>query len=94
MWAGQLMFAGKLGDNIHFSDGQVAARYCALNLIAQVKESCHGDLNRVTKFIKLSGFVISTIDFAEQAKVISGASALMCQIFENIGLNLTSIDKG
>ena len=44
MWDGELMLTGKLGDNIQLTDGQTAARYCGLNLIAQVKEACYGEL--------------------------------------------------
>ena len=44
IWDGELMLTGKLGDNIQLTDGQAAARYCVLNLIAQVKEACYGDL--------------------------------------------------
>ena len=86
MWDGELMLSGKLGDNIQLTDRQAAARYCDLNLlIAQVKDACYGDLDRVTAVIKLGGFGNSTADFTEQAKVINGASALMFEIFENKG---------
>ena len=90
MWDGELMLTGKLGDNIQLTDGQTAARYCGLNLIAQVKEACYGDLDRVTAVIKLGGFVNSTADFTEQAKVINGASALMFELFENKGKHARS----
>ena len=90
MWDGELMLTGKLGDNIQLTDGQTAARYCGLNLIAQVKEACYGDLDRVTAVIKLGGFVNSTADFTEQAKVINGASALRFEIFENKGKHARS----
>ncbi len=91
MWDGELMLTGKLGDNIQLTDGQTAARYCGLNLIAQVKEACYGDLDRVTAAIKLGVFVNSTADLTEQAKVINGASALMFEIFENKGKHARSV---
>ena len=47
MWDGELMLTGKLGDNIQLTEEQAAARYCGLNLIAQVKDACYGDLDRV-----------------------------------------------
>ena len=84
MWDGELMLTKKPGDNIQLTDGQAARDY-GLNLIAQVKESCYGDLDRVTAVIKVGGFGNSTADFTEQAKVINGASALMFEIFENKG---------
>ena len=72
------------------TDGQAAARYYRLNLITQVKEARYGDLNRVTAVIKLGGFVNTTADFTEQAKMINDASALMFEIFENKGKHARS----
>ena len=71
-------------------DEQAAARYYRLNLITQVKEARYGDLNRVTAVIKLGGFVNSTADFTEQAKMINDASALMFEIFEKNGQHARS----
>lgn len=67
------------------ADGQAAARYCGLNLIAQVRKACNGDLDQVKTVIKLGGFVNSTKDFIEQANVINGASDLMYEIFGETG---------
>ncbi|GEM_PF-3464132 len=56
----------------------------------QIKEAGYGDLDRVTAVIKLGGFVNSTADATEQAKVINGASALMFEILENKGKHARS----
>ena len=78
---GELKFIGRLGENIDIETGYRAARLCGLNLIAQVKEACSGDLERVKKVIRLGGFVNSSPDFSEHPKVINGASDLMVSVF-------------
>ncbi len=82
---GELQYPGRLGENVAVEDGQKAARLCALNLVAQLKAACGGDLDKVTQVIKLGGFVNSTPDFTDQALVINGASDLMYEIFEDKG---------
>ncbi len=78
---GNLQYLGRLGDNFDIEMGYKAARLCGLNLIAQVKEACGGNLDRVKKVVRLGGFVNSTPDFTEQPKVINGASDLMIEVF-------------
>lgn len=82
---GQLQYQGKLGADISLEDGQAAARLCAVNVIAQLKAACGGDLDRVQRIVKLGGFVNSTPDFADQPKVINGASDLMVEVFGDKG---------
>jgi len=76
---------GKLGKEITIEKGQEAAKLCALNIIAQVKKACDGDLNKVANCVKLGGFVNSTSDFVDQPKVINGASELISDAFGDIG---------
>jgi enamine deaminase RidA (YjgF/YER057c/UK114 family) len=54
--------------------GAAAARSCAISLLAQVRAACGGDLDRLVRAVKLTGFVNSTPDFTDQPKVINGAS--------------------
>lgn len=82
---GSPQYIGKLGDSISVEDGQAAARLCAINIIAQVKAACGGDLDRVQRVVKLGGFVNSTADFTDQPKVINGASDLMVEVFGDKG---------
>ncbi|WP_422365936.1 RidA family protein [Pelagibius sp.] len=82
---GSPQYIGKLGDTISVEDGQAAARLCAINIIAQVKAACGGDLDRVQRVVKLGGFVNSTADFTDQPKVINGASDLMVEVFGDKG---------
>ena len=78
---GELQFLGRLGDDMDVDTGYEAARLCGLNLIAQLKVACDGDLDRVRQVVKLGGFVNSTPEFTDQPKVINGASDLMVTVF-------------
>ena len=82
---GEFHYQGKLGDTISVEDGQAAARLCAINVIAQLKAACGGDLDRVKRIVKLGGFVNSTPDFTQQPQVINGASDLMVEVFGDKG---------
>ncbi|QIE46651.1 RidA family protein [Pseudohalocynthiibacter aestuariivivens] len=68
------LLIGKLGDNMDTAAGAAAAKVCAINLLAQVKAACDGDLDRLVRVVKLGGFVNSTPDYTEQPTVINGAS--------------------
>ena len=76
---------GKLGNDVSVEDGAAAARLCGLAIIAQVQKALDGDLDRVKQIVKLTGFVNSTGDFADQPKVINGASDLMVEVFGDKG---------
>lgn len=76
---------GKLGADIEVEEGQAAARLCALNLLAQVKAACDGDLDRVKRVVKLGGFVNVTSDFAPIPHVVNGCSDLMVAVFGDAG---------
>ena len=83
--SGNIMYRGRLGDGMTVDDGYQAARLCALNIIAQVREACGGNLDRVVRCVKLGGFVNSTPDFTDQPKVLNGASDLMIEVFDEKG---------
>ena len=76
---------GKLGENMDVEAGAAAARLCGLAIIAQVQKALDGDLDRVARIVKLTGFVNSTGDFTDQPKVINGASDLMVDVFGDKG---------
>ncbi len=90
--AGQLPMAdgavkvkGKLGDDVSLEDGQLAARLCGLNLIAQAREAMGGDLDRIVRVVKVNGFVNATPDYTDQPKVVNGCSELMAEVFGDKG---------
>jgi len=65
---------GKLGDDFDVEAGAKAAKSCAVGLLAQLKAACDGDIDRLVRVVKLTGFVNSTADFGQQPAVINGAS--------------------
>ena len=79
------LIKGKLGENMSTEDGAAAARVCAINLLAQIKAACGGDLDRLVKVVKLTGFVNSTADYTEQPQVVNGASDLMANALGDAG---------
>lgn len=85
LWNGEVRYKGRLGDDMSVDDGYVAARLCGLNLIAQLRGACGGNLDRVTRVVRLGGFVQSTATFTDQPKVINGASDLMVEVFGDAG---------
>ena len=79
------LIKGKLGDGMSTEEGAAAARVCAINLLAQVKAACGGDLDRLLRVVKLTGFVNSTTDYTGQPKVINGASDLLAEALGDAG---------
>jgi enamine deaminase RidA (YjgF/YER057c/UK114 family) len=79
------LILGKLGDGLSIEAGQAAARTCALALMAQLKAACAGDLDRLVRVVKLTGFVNATPDFTDHPKVINGASDLFADVFGDKG---------
>ena len=79
------LIKGKVGKDLDTNAGYNAAKRCALNIIAQVKKACNGDLSKVKSCVKLTGFVNSTDEFTEQPKVINGASDMVASIFGDAG---------
>ena len=80
----ELVFAGKIGADLHEEDGYNAARICALNALAQVK-ACIGDLDKVTRVVRVEGNVHSAPGFQGQAHVLNGASELLAEAFGEKG---------
>ena len=85
MEAGKLAVSGRLGDSVSVDDGYRAARLCALNLLAQINAAVGGDLGRVRRVVRLTGFVASTPDFVDQPKVMNGASDLIVAVLGESG---------
>jgi enamine deaminase RidA (YjgF/YER057c/UK114 family) len=79
------MIKGRLGEDMDVEAGAAAARTCAISLLAQVKAACDGDLDRLVRVVKLTGFVNSTPDFGDQPKVINGASDFLVEALGDAG---------
>lgn len=84
------LITGKLGEDMDVAAGAEAAKTCALGLLAQVRSACDGDLTRLRRVLKLTGFVNSTGDFKEQPKVINGASDLLVEVLGDAGRHARS----
>ena len=79
------LITGKLGDDMEVEAGAAAAKVCAINLLAQVKAACGGDIDKLVRVIKLTGFVNSTADFTAQPQVINGASDFLVEALGEAG---------
>ena len=81
---------GVVGDDVDFETARHAARLCAVNLIAQMKAACDGDLDRVVRVVKLGGFVQAASSFFDIPQVVNGASDLMVEAFGDAGRHARS----
>ena len=84
---GDTAIGGRLGEDLTVQQGQEAAKLSALNLIAQMKAACGGDLSRVKRIVKLGGFVqaLPSATQADIPKVINGCSDIMVAVFGDAG---------
>ncbi len=85
MWNGTLKYDGRVGAEITLEDGIAAARLCGLNLVAQARAACDGDLDRVRRVLRLGGFIQAAPGFTDHPKVLNGASELMVEVFGQAG---------
>lgn len=86
---GILRVKGKLGAGVSLNQGQEAARICLLNALAAVAQLA-GDVDRIKRIVKLTVFVASDPEFADQPKVGNGASELAGEIFGEAGVHIRS----
>ena len=86
---GDLFYQGKCGRDLDLATAREAARLCGLNVIAQAKAAL-GDLDKVARVVKLTGFVNGTAEFDQQPQVINGASDLMVEVFGDSGRHARS----
>jgi enamine deaminase RidA (YjgF/YER057c/UK114 family) len=84
-WNGERRFIGKLGREFDIEQGQQAVRLCGLNLIAHLRGALAGDLDRLSRCVRIAGFVNSMPDFHGQSQVVNGASDLFVEVFGEAG---------
>lgn len=87
---GKLIVTGLLGRDVDVETGQKAAELCAVNILAQAAAALDGELERIVRIVKLTGFVASTPDFTEQHLVINGASNFLGDILGEAGSHARS----
>ncbi len=86
---GQFPYQGKVGAELTIEEGRAAARLCMLNLLSLIREAV-GDLDRVSRVVKLLGFVASAPGFGDQPLVMNGASELLLQVLGESGRHARS----
>jgi enamine deaminase RidA (YjgF/YER057c/UK114 family) len=79
-----------VGEDVDFDTAVKAARICAVNLMAQMKAACDGDLSRLVRVVKLGGFVQAGPAFFDIPKVVNGCSDLMVEVFGDAGRHARS----
>jgi len=84
------LIKGKLGAGVSVEDGAAAAKTCAMGLLAQVRAACDGNLDRLVRAVKLTGFVNSSADFTDQPKVVNGASDFLVEVLGDAGRHARS----
>jgi enamine deaminase RidA (YjgF/YER057c/UK114 family) len=82
-------YKGKLGVDVSSKAGQTAARLCAINILAQAKAAL-GDLDRISRCVRLGGFINTAPGFANLAGVMNGASDLMVEVLGDKGRHARS----
>lgn len=81
---------GVVGVDVDMDGARTAARLCGINLIAQMKAACGGDLSRIVRVVKLAGFVQAGPDFFDIPQVVNGCSDLMVDVFGDVGRHARS----
>jgi len=82
---GKVAVQGRVGAGLAVEDGYRAGRLCALNLLAHLRAACGGSLNKVSRVLRLGGFVCVAPDFVDAPKCVNGASDLMVEVFGDAG---------
>jgi enamine deaminase RidA (YjgF/YER057c/UK114 family) len=81
---GKPTHVGHLGADVDLEAGRAAARTCAVNVLAALKAEL-GELSRVRRVVKVTGFVACTADFTDHPKVVNAASELFGEAFGDAG---------
>ena len=82
---GKMAIAGRVGADLSVEQGVAAAKLCFINLLAQLKAACGGDLDRVQRVVRLGGFIAAPAEFTGHAAVMNGASDLAVAVFGDAG---------
>jgi enamine deaminase RidA (YjgF/YER057c/UK114 family) len=82
---GKIAITGRITQGVSIEQGQAAARQCFINVLAQLKVACGGDLDRVQQVVRLGGFIAAPPEFIGHAQVMNGASDLAVAVFGDAG---------
>jgi enamine deaminase RidA (YjgF/YER057c/UK114 family) len=81
---------GIVGEDVGMETAKAAARLCGINLVAQMRSACDGDLDRIVRVVKLGGFVQAGPGFFEIPQVVNGCSDVMVLAFGDAGKHARS----
>ncbi|MEM6805030.1 MAG: RidA family protein [Bacteroidota bacterium] len=87
---GELAYKGRVGSDLDVKQAYDCTRVCTLNAIAQLKQACGGDLDKVRKIIRIDCHIQAADGFKEHSDVLNGASDLVNEIFEDRGIHTRS----
>ena len=87
---GKVAYTGKVGEGITADQAAVAAQLCFINLLAQLRAACGGDLDRVQQVVRLGGFIAAPASFTAHAAVMNGASDMAVAVFGDRGRHARS----
>ncbi len=87
---GKCAYTGKLGADVPADIGVQAAQLCFINLLAQLKIACGGDLDRVVQVVRLGGFIACVPEFTSHASIMNGASDMAVAVFDDAGRHARS----
>lgn len=88
---GKHRYVGRLGAELTVADGKAAARLAAINVLAQVKAACFGDWNKLTRCLRICGYLNTTPEFAEHPQVLDGASDFLVEVLGDSGKHVRSV---
>eukprot|EP01038_Epipyxis_sp_PR26KG_P009059 gene9059-12219_t len=75
------LMQGRLGENLTLEEGKLATRLAGMQMLATLQAACSGNLDRVVKVHKITGYVSSTNTFYDQAQVMNGCSDMLGEVF-------------
>jgi enamine deaminase RidA (YjgF/YER057c/UK114 family) len=84
-------YVGRLGAELSVADGKVAARLAAINVLAQVRAACFGDWNKLTRCLRICGYLNTTPEFADHPQVLDGASDFLVEVLGDSGKHVRTV---
>lgn len=86
---GENLYSGRLGDEVTVEQGQACAKLCATNILGHLQKDL-GDLNKIVRVVRITGFIASGSNFFEQTEVLNGASQVFADAFGDAGIGVRS----
>jgi enamine deaminase RidA (YjgF/YER057c/UK114 family) len=88
---GKHAYVGRLGAELSVADGKAAARLAAINVLAQVRAACFGDWNKLTRCLRICGYLNTTPEFADHPQVLDGASDFLVEVLGDAGKHVRTV---